>query len=182
MKKAIFLLMIMIFTIVSCKNNENQRNFENTDSTSTAKGGTGSIVRKASAVDKSIFRKDSSAYKLEKDTIQITIEFQQLDSINIKFKIRIREKIQQTEDIAGTATLIREQDDDGKYYLPEGTAIEGENTGKDYSCDSTYSYESDRISLGFGFERQTKKLLSFTIDSSTIEFISNNNYTLYKIF
>jgi hypothetical protein len=182
MKETIFLLIIVTFFVDACKNNENQGSLEHKDSSDTSNTQTGTNVRKGSTGLKNIFGINPSVYKLEKDTIQIAIEFQQIDSVDIKFKIRIREKNHETKDITGTANLIREQDDQGKYYIPEGTAIKDENTGKAYSCDSTYSYQSERISLGFGFEKQTKKLLSFTIDGSTIEFISNNDYTLYKIF
>jgi hypothetical protein len=71
-------------------------------------------------------------------------------------------------------------EDNGKYYLPESTPRLDENTNKEYMCDSTFSYQSEKISFVFAMENKTQKRLSFIINNSTVEGIEDNFYTLYR--
>lgn len=71
-------------------------------------------------------------------------------------------------------------EDDGKYYVPESTPRLDEKTNKEYMCDSTFSYQSEKISFVFAMENKTQKRLSFIINNSSIEGIEDNFYTLYR--
>lgn len=80
--------------------------------------------------------------------------------------------------IVGNGTLVRLEDERGM-YVPEGTDILDENTMEQYSCDSTYSYKSDSVTLTFAIENITKKRMSLIISNSTINGVENEFYTLY---
>lgn len=71
-------------------------------------------------------------------------------------------------------------EDNGKYYLPESTPRLDEKTNKEYMCDSTFSYQSEKISFVFAMENKTQKRLSFIINNSSIEGVDDNFYTLYR--
>lgn len=83
------------------------------------------------------------------------------------------------EKFEGSASLELIEED-GKYYLPESTPRLDEKTKKDYMCDSTFSYQSEKISFVFAMENKTRERLSFIINNSSIEGIEDNFYTLYK--
>ena len=95
-------------------------------------------------------------YELKNDSIEIIARINQIDSLNILFALSVS-KNEKNESMNGLAELIRLEDENGNKYIPEGTVIEDKNQKKDYFCDSTYSFALDKISLGFGFEEDTKK-------------------------
>ena len=76
--------------------------------------------------------------------------------------------------------MILLEDDNGKLYVPEGTFILDSATNKEYVCDSTYSYNSDKVKISFGFEKSTNKRLSLVIYKSHINFVKDMEYTLYR--
>ncbi|MBO9683609.1 MAG: hypothetical protein J7502_13225, partial [Flavisolibacter sp.] len=125
----------------------------------------------------------SMIYELKNDSIQIITGINQIDSLNISFALLVKKK-GKAESLKGTAALIRLEDENGNKYIPEGTAIDDKNREKhdSYFCDSTYSFHSNKISLGFGFEEDAKKRLCLTgaYDNQGLELISNMYYTLYR--
>lgn len=107
------------------------------------------------------------------DSIKVEIE-KNPSPKKINFDVNLKNK-----NFKGTANLVL-LEDDGKFYLPEGTAIPDDNDNTEYFCDSTFAYNSEKINFTFAIENKTKKRLSFIVSRSTIKEIHNNFYTLYN--
>lgn len=71
-------------------------------------------------------------------------------------------------------------DDNGVYYLPESTPRLDETDNKEYFCDSTFSYQSDKISFVFAMENKNHQRLSFIINNSSVLSFKDSIYTLYR--
>lgn len=119
-------------------------------------------------------------YFLKNDTTDICLQVEKGQSeneLNFKLKLSTNRGNYQNE---GVANLILLEDNNGLYYVPEGTFIIDENTREEYICDSTYSFNSGDLSFSLGFERETKNRVSFTSYRSKIKYLENGNFTLYK--
>jgi hypothetical protein len=120
-------------------------------------------------------------YRLKTDSIEIELNFKKIDSVTASFLIKTKAN-GTSESASGNASLIRMQNEDGSFYIPEGTAILDESTNKDYFCDSTYSFDSAKLSLGIGFEMKKKQRVSLVVgNSSGYSVLKERNYTLYKV-
>lgn len=106
------------------------------------------------------------------DSIFVTIKKRDMKSIS--FDLLFNKK-----NVKGTADLVM-LEDNGKYYIPEGTPILDENTQEEYVCDSTYSFDNKNLNLTFAIENITKKRLSFIVSNSGIKSVNDGFYTLYK--
>lgn len=135
-----------------------------------------------SLIDKNHFltnTKNSCNYEFNSDSINICLLLNRSKQQTIKFSLSIR-YADKVMNLSGIADLILLEDEKGNQYLPEGTFIIDENTNKNYECDSTYSYNSQSLSLGFGIEKITAHRLSLVIGKSNIPELQNMIYTLYK--
>lgn len=108
------------------------------------------------------------------DSIIVTLQKDDLTPKKLHFKVETK-----NENFEGVANLELIEDN-GKYYLPESTPRLDEKTNKEYMCDSTFSYQSEKISFVFAMENKTQKRLSFIINNSSIASVGDNFYTLYK--
>lgn len=118
-------------------------------------------------------------YVFKSDSINICLSIFKNRHKQIEFNIKFSDNIKRFK-IDGKANLILLEDDNGKSYVPQGTFILDSATNEEYLCDSTYSYNSDKISISFGFEKITNKRLSLVIYKSHISSIKDKEYTLYK--
>ena len=118
-------------------------------------------------------------YSFKSDSIIIHLSFIKNNQKQLEFDINFSDNIKSYK-IKGKADLILLEDDNGKLYVPEGTFILDSATNKEYVCDSTYSYNSDKVKISFGFEKNTNKRLSLVIYKSHINFVKDMEYTLYR--
>jgi hypothetical protein len=106
----------------------------------------------------------------------ITVSLRRDSSTSKKLLFVVEAKNKKFEGAANLELI----EDNGKFYLPESTPRLDEKTNQEYMCDSTFSYQSEKISFVFAMENRTKKRLSFIINNSAIEGIEDNFYTLYR--
>jgi hypothetical protein len=119
-------------------------------------------------------------YLFLSDSIKIEFLYHRLDTLHIDFDIKVT-KGNKFKHIKGVGELIR-LEENSNFYLPEGTAIIDEANGQEYFCDSTFSYEGNTVSLGIGFEKNTKKRLSLTVNDSKSTLLQDHDYTLHAVF
>lgn len=168
--KLIFFPLMVAFLLLNC-NKEAKSNFKKEN---VAKIDTVSLNNRVpvSSDTEIIKNKENNIEYFGGDSIFVSIKKRDLNSIS--FELLFNKK-----NVKGTADLVM-LEDNGKYYIPEGTPILDENTQKEYVCDSTYSYDSQKLSLTFAMENKTKKRLSFIVNNSKIKNVNDGFYTLYK--
>jgi hypothetical protein len=108
------------------------------------------------------------------DSLRVVLRRDAASSKKLLFVVNAKDK--KFEGVANLELI----EDNGKYYLPESTPRLDEETNKEYMCDSTFSYQSEKISFVFAMENKTQKRLSFIINNSSTEGIGDNFYTLYR--
>lgn len=123
---------------------------------------------------KSLPPKPSDEYIFKSDSITVTLT---KDSNSKKLLFVVEAKGQSFDGVANLELI----EDNGKFYLPESTSRLDEKTNREYMCDSTFSYQSEKISFVFAMENRTRKRLSFIINNSSVEGIEDNFYTLYRV-
>ena len=107
-------------------------------------------------------------------SIKVDINNPKSKDNKLNFKLRVNNQL-----LKGEAKLVLIEND-GKFELPESSPIADEHTNTDYFCDRTYSYDSPEISLGFLFEKDTRKRMLLTVFHSKIKKLEDSNFTLYK--
>ena len=143
--KKIYILSVMTM-FLNCKNN-NVENFEiQTDTLNTTKSEILNNSNNILSVKDSLFFTDN-------DSINISIVKSNNTTIDFSLKVKKYE-------LTGKANLVLEEDN-GKFYIPEGTPILDEKTNQEFNCDSTYTFDSKNINLTFAIETNTKNRLSF---------------------
>lgn len=119
-------------------------------------------------------------YQLKNDSVDFKLSILGSDYKKLKFKLELvrGDRIQK---LSGLAELILVEDSDGSWIIPEGTPILDDNIQEEYSCDSTYTYDTDKIQVSFGKEIKARKRLCLGIYGSKFSGIKDNYYTLYRI-
>ncbi|MFL9482880.1 hypothetical protein ACI6Q2_08885 [Chitinophagaceae bacterium LWZ2-11] len=107
------------------------------------------------------------------DTLTVVLRRDATSAKKLLFVVNAKDK--KFEGIANLELV----EDNGQYYLPESTPRLDEKTNKEYMCDSTFSYQSEKISFIFAMENKTQKRLSFIINNSSTEGVEDSFYTLY---
>jgi hypothetical protein len=181
MKKGVlFILIIYMFAFESCKNNNSKT--PSLHNHSNAEGQTSTGVDSPYPLD-AANKMDAykRIYKLKDKDLLIILGVNQLDSLNISFSLQVWVK-EKTETFNGKAELIRMEDENGNKFIPEGTAIDDKIQKNNYFCDSTYSFASNKLNLGFGFEEDSKKrlCLTFNNDNKGSKLLTDMYYTLYR--
>lgn len=108
------------------------------------------------------------------DSITVTLWY--VDSLKNKLKFKVEASTGNFDGIANLELI----EDNGNFYLPESTPRLDEISNQEYMCDSTFSFQSERISFVFAMENKTHKRLSFIINNSNISGLEDNFFTLYK--
>jgi hypothetical protein len=121
---------------------------------------------------------DSNEYSYKSDSLNIQLSILKKTK-QLEFNISIN-TLKETFNLNKNANLILIEDENGKLYVPEGSFILDSNSNEEYICDSTYEYISDKVCFSFGFEKSTNKRLNLVIYKSQIDFIKDNEYTLYE--
>jgi hypothetical protein len=116
----------------------------------------------------------AKTYTFSEDSILVVLRIDSSSSNEIGFDVAIGKKTFQ-----GLAKLVL-LEDNGKFYVPEATARIDTKTNRQYFCDSTYNYVSEKINFVFAIENRTKKRLSFIVNNSVISEVNDNIYTLYR--
>jgi hypothetical protein len=161
--KKIVLMIFLIFVSFSC-----------VEKTKNTKG-----ISEPTKVKKSNLNISSSnEYYYKSDSLNIQLLILRKTK-QIEFDISIN-AIKETFNLKKNANLILIEDENGKLYVPEVSFILDSNSNEEYICDSTYEYISDKICFSFSFEKSTNKRLSLVIYKSQIDFIKDNEYTLYE--
>lgn len=106
----------------------------------------------------------------------ITVTLWHIDSLKNKMMFRVEADTIKFEGAANLELI----EDNGRFYLPESTPRLDEVSNQEYMCDSTFSFQSEKISFVFAMENKTHKRLSFIINNSTIAGLEDNFFTLYK--
>ena len=170
MKKVFFIVMVFISCDNLKKNDKlsiSQNNFNNSKN---------EIVRKVAEKKVEIIKNQTLIYS--NDSIKAVIYLNSLNLNSLKFEINFKNNNFKINEIAN---LILLEDEFGKIYVPEGSAILDEKNDEEYFCDSTYNYISSKdYKLSFSFEKKSKKRMSFIIYKSKVKDLKNGFFTLYK--
>ena len=162
-----FLWILLAVLIISCK--EQNAKMETSVKDTAKSGNLGDSAKQAIVAnlnDEYVF--------IEGDTITVVLRRDTASGKKLFFVVNTNGK-----KFEGAANLELIEDN-GKYYLPESTPRLDEKTNKEYMCDSTFSYQSEKISFVFAMENKTQKRLSFIINNSSIGGVEDNFYTLYR--
>lgn len=147
-----------------------------TDSPITLNNPKGMVMDKKNEAQKKLPRDKVMVYTNE--NIKAIIYKNNSDLNNLKYQLTFKGHIDKIE---GVANLITLEDEFGKFYIPEGSAVFDEKNNEEYFCDSTYSYESnENFKLSISFEKVNMNRISLVIYKSKIKELKNGFFTLYK--
>jgi hypothetical protein len=118
-------------------------------------------------------------YIYRSDSIDIYLSILK-EKNKVEFDIHIKDNSNNTYKIKNKADLILEEDENGNFSVPEQAPVLDSSTNEEYVCDSTFAYYTDKLNITFGFEAKTNKRISLSIYKSNINFIKDNDYTLYR--
>lgn len=172
MKKVMLFLTFTL--IVSCNN------VQRLDNSSTIQNGLDSS--KSQIIKKRVVKKNdfivNEMLVYSNDSINAIFYPDTLNLNDLKFQISFKNY---NNKIEGVANLVLLEDELGRFYAPEGSAILDEKKGEEYFCDSTYSYQSNKnYKLSISFEKDTKKRISLILYKSKLKELRNGFFTLYK--
>ena len=136
-------------------------------------------------VEQISLKKDSSLknatnnYYYKDNLMDIKLALTEKGKKNIHFVLELNHKLG-NESISGAAKLIEIEDESGMLIIPEGTAVLDKLTKEEYLCDSSFMYESNKITISFGLERKTANRLSLNLYNSSIDWLKDDDFTLVK--
>ena len=162
-----FFLLLSLFTLITgCHDRNFKADINPTDST-IAKNVISSSTSSIEIVS------NEHTYSLG-DSITVFLKKDNKTSKKLLFVVNIKNN--KFEGVANLELI----DDNGSNILPESTPRLDEKTNLEYYCDSTYSFQSYKISFVFAIENKTQKRLSFIVNNSLVSSINDEFYTLYK--